>query len=317
MDAVSTQSLSNLIIARRLLTYARENDPTKKSSHSKSQSAKEAMEEDQAILSGKMPGEVDSSSSGSQGDDIRVCLRDLIKQLTALRGKTGTGDQAAQPVTMEATTVEVSTHIEQEFSMQYTSLERVEGLVVRNPHLAETDRYAFEFQDGATLKITDKWSGKSTTIWGDPHVDVSDVDGDRDGDFQDLKESNSQTTFMLTDGTRLTISAMDNGVIQAVDIYKGDQHVTGVGSGSIMFNDKNGLFSTKVQNGSSASSTVAMGDVVYAGGDGNDWFNAAHQLIWGKTTGPTITARPSSVLTMQYRYMMQQTVSINHVAVNS
>jgi hypothetical protein len=317
MDAISTQSLSNLIIARRLLTYARENDPTQKSSHSKSKSAKEAMEEDQAILSGKMPGEVDSSSNGSQEDNFGISLRDLIKQMTAMRGKAETGDPAAQSATFEATSVQVSTHIEQEFSMQYTSLERVEGLVVRNQHLAETDRYAFEFQDGATLKITDKWSGKSTTIWGDPHVDVSDVDGNRDGDFQDLKESNSQTTFMLTDGTRLTISAKDDGVIQAVDIYKDDQHVNGIGSGSIMFNDKNGLFATKVQNGSSASSAVPIGDVVYAGGDGNDWFDASHKLIWGKTTGPTITTRPSSVLTMQNHYMMQQTIEVNHVVAKS
>ena len=44
-----------------------------------------------------------------------------------------------------------------------------------------------------------------------------------------------------------------------------------------------------------------LGDVVSAGGDGNDWFNSAGKMVWGKTTGPAVTTRPSYVMAMEYR----------------
>lgn len=315
MDAVNSQSMNDLITARRLLLYARQNDSTHKLKNQKHQTAKEAMEEDQAILSGKMPGQDTCSCGKSADDDLQINLNDLIKQLSQIRTQSGPQDQLPTGMTFEATTVEVTTTVEEEFSFQYSTLERVDGLVVRNKNLAETDRYAFEFSDGTTLKIIDKWSGKSTSIWGDPHIDVSDVQGNLDGDFQDLTESNTHTTFMLQDGTRLTITAKDSGIIEAVDIYKDSQHVTGLGAGTVTFNDKTGLFSTKVDTGTFSS--VPTGDVIYAGGDGNDWYDAAHHLVWGKTTGPSITSRPSSILTMEYRYRMEQQVSINHVEINT
>ena len=151
----------------------------------------------------------------------------------------------------------------------------MDGLVVRSKNLAETNTYAFEFIDGVTFKITDKATGKSTTIWGDPHVDTSDEEGASNGEFSDLKTSDKFTTFQLRDGTRLTFTAKDNGIIEAVDIYKENQHVQGTGAASASFGPKTGLFDSTVKTTSVSDSRPALGDVVYAGGDGNDWFDAA------------------------------------------
>lgn len=319
MDATNTDGMMNLMIARRLLMYARLSDSTHGTHKGRHLSAKEMMKEDEAILSGRMPGQDDyGPRMGGVDDDVQLNLGDLIRQLQQIRDSGISPARAAQTGTaFEATTVEVKTEFQEELTLQYNTLEPVEGLVVRNKQLAETDRYAFEFSNGSTLKIVDKWSGKSTTIFGDPHVDVSDTETTSDGDFKDLKASNTQTTFMLQDGTRLTFTALDNGLIDGVDIFKGDQHVTGIGAANIMFNNDSGLFSTKVLTGSSSSSTLALGDVVYAGGDGNDWFDSSQRLVWGKTTGPAVTSRPSAVMTMEYRYRMTQQITVNHVEVNT
>lgn len=316
MEANGSVNMFNLMIARRLMLYARVSDSTDKLRGHQRKSAKEIMEEDQAILSGRPPKDVSAYSNRPPGqDDVQIHLRDLIRQLEQLRntpvaGQTGEED-GNQGVSFTATQVQMTTTIQEELSFQYTTLEKVDGLQVRNKHLAETDRYAFEFSDATTLKIIDKWSGKSTTIWGDPHVDVSDVDGSMNGDFKDLTGSNTHTTFMLLDGTRLTITALDAGIIESIDIYKGDQHVTGMGAGSLKFTEKDGFFNPKVKSGSASSSSVPTGDTVYAGGDGNDWFDASKRLVWGITTGPTVNTRPSSVMLMEYRYRMEQTITVN------
>jgi hypothetical protein len=315
MDASGSVNLFNLMIARRLLLYARQTDSTGKLRGHQHKSARDLMKEDEAILSGKPVRDVSAySNTPPQEDNIQIHLRDLIKQLDQLNKQTtqNTGnEQNGQGVTFTATQVEMTTTIQEELSFQYTTLEPVDGLVVRNKHLAETDRYAFEFSDATTLKIIDKWSGKSTTIWGDPHVDVSDVAGANNGDFKDLTGSKTHTTFMLLDGTRLTITAEDAGIIQAIDIYKGDQHVTGLGAGTTKFTEKDGFFSTKVLTGSASGSSIPTGDTVYAGGDGNDWFDASKRLVWGQTTGPSVNTRPSAVMLMEYRYRMEQTITVN------
>jgi hypothetical protein len=168
--------------------------------------------------------------------------------------------------------------------------------------VAETDRYLFEFLDGGTFRITDKWTGKITTIWGDPHVDTSDQAGASNGEFSDLKGSDSQTTLLLQDGSRVTFTARDQGVIERVDIFQGDQHAWGIGAGSKDWSEETGLFHGQVESdGASAARALAMGDVVHAGGDGADWFDAAGNLIWGATTGPTVTERPAVVAEMNFQ----------------
>jgi len=57
-------------------------------------------------------------------------------------------------------------------------------------------------------------------------------------------------------------------------------------------------------------SLVPVGDTVYAGGDGNDWFDAAKNLIWGQTSGHVVTSRPSSTIEYTYGQRIIQQVSI-------
>jgi hypothetical protein len=72
------------------------------------------------------------------------------------------------------------------------------------------------------------------------------------------------------------------------------------------------LFEERVRNDATlASSSVPMGDVVYAGGDGNDWFDANKNLIWGKTTGLIVTSRPSSFLQLEYYQKVTQQVTVS------
>ena len=238
-------------------------------------------------------------------ENEKIHLKDLIQQLGLIQNnQKDTGGQGTR------VTIREKVSIVEELEVNYDALIPVDGLVVRNSQLAETDRYRFEFSDGTTLKIVDKWSGKSTTIWGDPHIDSSDIEGNNDGDFKDLTNSDSHTTFMLQDGTRLTITAKDAGIIEAVDIFKGNQHVNGTGAGSKSWSEKNALFNLVVGI-STGTSSLAVGDVVYAGGDGNDWFDASHNLVWGKTTGPVITSRPAARLQVNYRYSETREIAVS------
>jgi hypothetical protein len=269
----------------------------------KEKSLKDWFEEDQAILSGQSPAAASQAVApkAPPAEDLRIKLSDLVSRLKDLQQQPAAATSSSQ----QTTSIQY-TSVQTEISLEFKSATPVQGLVRRDKNLAETDRYTFEFIDASTFKITDKWSNKSTTIWGDPHVDVSDVEGNRAGDFGDLKSSDTYTTMELQDGTRVTFTAPDNGAIQAVDITKGSQHLHGVGAGSQQWSDDNGLFSTPVDSGNlGASSQPPLGDVVRAGGDGNDWFDTSGRLVWGKTTSPAVTARPAYMLQLS----VQQTIT--------
>ena len=120
------------------------------------------------------------------------------------------------------------------------------------------------------------------------------------------------------DGTRVTFKAKDAGFIEQVDIFNGAQHVTGLGSASGDFSPETGLFSKEILNNAAFAATkTPMGDVVFAGGDGNDWFDSANKLIWGKTTGPVVTQRPLAILELYYRQTVSQSVNVQTVARNA
>ncbi len=234
-------------------------------------------------------------------DNINIRIADLIKKLQALRDSSDSDGVGTQTVE-----IDFRQEFHTEIAVSLEVYEPVEGLVVRSRHLAETDLYKFEFIDGATFRITDKSTGKSTTIWGDPHIDTSDEPGAHNGDFKDLAASDTHTTFILRDNTRVTFTARDEGLIEKVDIFKGNQHLSGIGAEHIDFDPQTGLFAAEVDESvNSHFSSVPAGDVVYAGGDGNDWYNAARQLVWGKTTGPLAGERPANL----YQYYFNQTVS--------
>jgi len=312
MDAIS-RNISDLITARRLLLRAREHESDQNNPLTKKKTALDDFKEDQAILSGEKPDQVKGNSKPVEptGNETRINLGQLIKSLRELSGgPVGKPVPQAEMVTIEETLI-----IEESLNISFLSLEPITGIALRNRQVAETDRYRFEFRDGSTFNIIDKWTGRSTSIWGDPHVDVNDIPGTLDGDFKDLKASNSHTTFMLLDGTRLTITAEDDGIIEAVDIFKGGQHLRGLGAASKSFSNQSAFFSSEI--GYRSPSGLPVGDVVYAGGDGNDWFDAANRLIWGKTTGPIINSRPISSMSIEYQYSMYHEVNISQVQVNA
>ena len=299
-----TNSLSSLVAARRLMIMSQELEARRKGKKVVEKTPEETMKEDQAILSGGVPGDQPASP---QPKLIESALR--LDELNQRAQGIPVGAPAQDGVVQTA--VEVVQQETVEFSLKYSSLAPVEGLVLRSKQVAETDRYAFEFSDGATFKIIDKWSGRSTRIWGDPHVDTDDQEGDRNGEFSDMKGSDSQTTLMLMDGTRVTFTAKDDGLIERVDLFKGSQHLGGVGAGSSEFKDQTGLFADSIDQASPAG--VPAGDTVYAGGDGNDWFSSTGTLLWGKTTGPVITSRPSAFLELSYRHSLIQSVTASKI----
>lgn len=300
MDGVNSTRM-DLLAAWRLINISQQHTARAKDKNVKDKSYKETLEEEEEQF-GLYTQSVGIQPTGNKEvDNLNIKLSDLISQLKSIDGSYGGGQSTSSS---EQVTVSYE-RVETEVTISYRNYNRVDGLVVRNKHLAETDRYTFEFLDGATLKITDKWSGKSTTIWGDPHVDTSDEEGDRNGEFSDLTSSNTQTTLALEDGTQVTFTAKDNGVIESVDITKGSQHLLGIGMAYADLALASSLFADQVDDSSNLSSHSPLGDVVYAGGDGNDWFNSAGQLIWGKTTAPRITSRPASLLQISIRQSVE------------
>lgn len=282
----------NLMVARRLMVATAEYEARWKAKRGgKPRSLKDAWDEDEAQLS-RAGLEAAASKTKDNDRDVRMRLGDLRHSL-----REPAGPPAAAVRSMEAAALEI-TQVQTEVEIKLQSWAPVDGLVVRNQNLAETDRYEFLFQDGATFRITDKWSGRSTTIWGDPHVDTSDEDGASNGEFSDLNDSNTHTTLALQDGTRVTFTALDNGLIEAVDIYLGGQHLRGIGAASEQWHEDTGLFEKAVTASSGAN--VPVGDLVRAGGDGNDWFDSAGQLVWGKTTGPAPLTRPALLMQVNF-----------------
>jgi hypothetical protein len=261
--------------------------------------------EDQALLSGQSGCSETCQKYGkkSPADNLDIKLSDLVKQFR--NPDQENTDDFEQIKTRVEARVSVHTEVKSEFRMEYRSLEKVDGLILRDSRLAETDRYRFEFLSADRLRIIDKWSNRSTTIWGDPHIDVDDVEGSWDGDFKDLTGSSTHTTFMLLDGTRLTITALDDGIIEAVDIFKDSERVHGYGGASSHFHEGLQYFQ---KDPADLPSSVPLGDVVKAGGDGNDWYTVSGSLLWGQTTGPMIRSRPQSVLKMSLTQEVTQVV---------
>ncbi|HEY9077241.1 MAG TPA: DUF1521 domain-containing protein [Anaerolineaceae bacterium] len=283
--------LSSLIQARRLMLISKQQAAARDGKLVKTKSMKEYMEEDQALLSGEAQ---QSRSSARQihtrVDDLRIKLTSFMNQshdTVKVPTNPDNGITRQAVVTIEQRKIEIQ--------IKYQMNSPVNGLVVHDKQNAESDRYWFEFENASTFRIIDKVTNKSTTIWGDPHVDVDDIEGSNDGDFKDLKSSNTHTTFMLQDGTRLTFTALDDGIIERVDIFKGNQHIRGLGGASKDFNEQDGYFAQNISYvGKESEISLDYGDIVKAGGDGNDWYDINGKLIWGKPT-PSIINHPNTL----------------------
>lgn len=292
---------SNLLAARRLLEMAKQADARRSGKTVKEKSALEYMQEDQALISAPaFDAQKQEAAALPQIENINVNLSDL---------------RNVKPQTGGTATVSEEQSIQIEFELRYRSNTPLDGLLIHDRNYAESDRYLFKFADGATFTILDKWTSKSTTVWGDPHVDVDDVQGNSNGDFKDLKASDEFTTFMLSDGTRVTFKARDAGIIEQVDIFKGSQHVRGIGQAAEGYSPESGLFlQTVLQDGKTAAISTPSGDTVLSGGDGNDWYDSRGNLVWGKTTGPVVTQRPNAKLEFMYRQTVSQSVSVKTIS---
>jgi hypothetical protein len=223
------------MIARRLMEIAEKEDSRRKGKIVDEKSALDYLEEDQAVISASA---IDAQQQPPQVENINVNLADLKLAVNAEKQNPVRGAAAEAAFEfVENKSVEVR------LELRYQSNAPIDGLIVHDQNYAESDRYLFKFADGSTFTIFDKWSNKSTTVWGDPHVDLNDVEGNNDGDFKDLKTSDDFTTFMLSDGTRVTFNAKDAGIIEQVDIFKGTQHVKGIGQAAKGYTAESGLFS--------------------------------------------------------------------------
>jgi hypothetical protein len=305
----TVNNFDNLVILRRLLFQTQIQELKRKGKKSDVEKLKKKYQEDEVLIFGKQSTadvKMDYSSSTFSAN-VKINLSELCAQLNEIRSsKKDTAQQVA---------INYQQTVQQKMSLNYSVLDDVSGLVKRSNSTAETDRYRFEFQDGASFKITDKWSNLSTTVWGDPHVDVSDVEGENDGDFKDMSASNSYTTFMLQDNTRLTFTAKDDGVIEAVDIFKGNQHLQGIGQGNAEWSEGNQFFTAPVSSGSDKQGSVPKGDTVYAGGDGNDWYTSDGQLLWGEKTAKAVNSKPYAVLQYEYSQTISQELTVQATAV--
>lgn len=310
---MASSEISNLVAVRQLLRMEENAKARRSGKDVEEKSALDYMQEDQALISdAAYDAQQQSGNSLPQIENIDINLSDLhgVPKQTA--------DLSRNNKAVAGVFVQENQSIEIEMELRYQSNAPIEGLIVHDQNYAESDRYLFTFADGATFTILDKWASKSTTIWGDPHVDVNDVEGTNNGDFKDLKSSDDLTTFMLGDGTRVTFKAKDAGIIEQVDIFKGSQHITGMGQAAKDFSPETGLFYTKVlQDGVASSNTISLGDVVHVGGDGNDWFDVKNNLVWGKTTGPVVTQRPPATLEFLYKQTISHSVSIQTLAVKA
>lgn len=309
MSNVAATDMSNLMVARRLMEIEKNAEARRNGKHVEEKSALDYYEEDQALISDSaLAVKHQESVPLPPAENINIKLSDFHK----------IANPSQENIVEGGFAVTSSQSVEIKLELRYRSYPPLEGLLVHDQNYAESDRYLFKFADGATFTILDKWANKSTTIWGDPHVNVDDVAGDNDGDFKDLKSSDDFTTFMLGDGTRVTFKAKDAGIIEQVDIYKGAQHIKGVGSASKEFSPETGLFYKKVlEDGTLAANKNPVGDVIYAGGDGNDWFDAGNKLVWGKTTGPVLTQRPHDVLEFYYKQISSQSITVQSIAKNA
>jgi hypothetical protein len=223
-----------------------------------------------------------ADSYASHADALHIPLRDLIQKLGALR----TSPSHAESGTIASK----SAQTQPKTTFRIRAMAHVDGFVVVNRHLAETERYRFEFLNGATFRILDTWTGIATTIWGDPHLEISDSKHDRRASISGSTKSETHITLLMQDGSRITFTARDGGSIERVDIFHGNQRGWGIGSGGLDWAEETGLFQKTVCNdGAAASLALVSGDIMHAGGDGSEWYDSAGRLVWDTATGPTGT----------------------------
>ena len=149
---------------------------------------------------------------------------------------------------------------------------RAEGDVVTTP-----GGYRIEQLGQYEWKITGP-DGKSTRVWGDPHVDESDRDGAADWDFK------RNSTFVLPDGTHINVTTVPGGAAGAT--------VTGRLE---IINGADRVLVTDIDKGKGKVGNVTQdghlyldkfkGDIIRMGRESDDWTFEGREIIGSENQG--------------------------------
>ncbi|HVF56632.1 MAG TPA: DUF1521 domain-containing protein [Pyrinomonadaceae bacterium] len=140
--------------------------------------------------------------------------------------------------------------------------------------------YRIEMVGQYEWKITGP-DGKSTRVWGDPHVDEGDREGGNDWDFK------RNSTFVLGDGTRVNVRTVPGGaegmtVTGSLEIISGNDRVvvTGIDAGK-------GQIGPVTQDGFEHVNSF-QGDVFVMGGEADDWSYQGREITGSEKGGDAL-----------------------------
>jgi hypothetical protein len=146
---------------------------------------------------------------------------------------------------------------------------RAEGSVITTP-----GGYKIEATGKFEWQITGP-DGKTTRVWGDPHV------AEGDGGKWDFKRN---STFVLGDGTRINVTTAPYGnsgmtVTQSLEIISGNERVTvsGIDKGK-------GVVGQVTQDGYAHANSFS-GDVFVMGSETDDWSYQGREIIGSENGG--------------------------------
>ncbi|HYO63801.1 MAG TPA: DUF1521 domain-containing protein [Pyrinomonadaceae bacterium] len=148
----------------------------------------------------------------------------------------------------------------------------VEGDIITTP-----GGYKIEQLGQYEWKITGP-DGKSTRIWGDPHVDEGDRDGAADWDFK------RNSTFVLPDGTHINVTTVPGGA-EGMTVTGQLEVINGVDRVLVTDIDKGkGKIGTVTQDGHLYLDKF-KGDVIRMGRESDDWSFEGREIVGSRNGG--------------------------------
>jgi len=197
---------------------------------------------------------------------VNDILSDIFSDFAQLFDSVGTNFSGNQSIAAGGCVVPPSPF---ESSQPQGSL-KSDGSVITTP-----GGYKIEATGQFEWKITGP-DGKTTRVWGDPHV------AEGDGGKWDFKRN---STFVLGDGTRINVSTAPHGnsgmtVTSGLEIISGNDRVTvsGIDKGK-------GVISEIMRDGYAHSNTFGGNDVFVMGGETDDWSYQGKEIIGSNNGG--------------------------------
>lgn len=198
-----------------------------------------------------------------RSETINSALMDQANQMKATNDKLKQANQAM--AALRVAQANAQTPDEQTWSVD------------KNSNVITLDGYQIALDESSSAwtlsKLDDNGEpipGSETRVWGDPHVD-EDGDGMDDWDFK------KDTTFVLEDGTKISVGTKQWGnsdytTSDTLTITKGDQAIQVTG---LTQNDDTPLAISDVSlDGRQIDMDTKDGHYVYANADANNWTDA-------------------------------------------